>query len=137
VQMADLTHAPKTSRELRKFGITMAVAFGLFAALFWWRDKSYWNIVAWIAAGFFVPALAFPTLLRPIEWTWMKIAGFLGAIMTRVLLTLTFYLVVTPLGWLMRLMGKDSLLLKRQQHRSSFWIAVEPDGPCSRPEKPF
>ena len=35
----------KSAKQLRKFGVTMAVAFGLFAALFWWRDRTWWIYV--------------------------------------------------------------------------------------------
>lgn len=127
----------KSAPELRKFGITMAVAFGAIAALFWWRNKSFWPILACIALGFLTPALVSPAMLRPIEWGWMKFAGVLGYVMTRVLLTLTFFVVITPLGVISRLVGKDLLDIRRQPNRTSFWVPVEPDGPCSRPEKPY
>lgn len=135
--MSDHSTTHKTSRELRKFGFTMAIAFGLLSTLLWWLDKSTWPAMAWVAGGFLAPALSWPALLRPIEWAWMKMALAMGYVMTRVLLTLTFYLVMTPLGLVMRLLGKDSLQLRRNPEQSSYWIAVEEDGPCSRPEKPY
>lgn len=129
--------APRSARELRTFGITLAVAFGLIALYLWWRGRPSWTVLATIAAAFLAPALVWPALLRPVEWAWMKGAHFLGAIMTRVLLTLTFYLMITPLGLLLRLFGKDSLMIRRSTSRQSYWIPVEPDGPCSRPDKPY
>lgn len=115
----------------------MAIAFGLLTSLLWWLDKSTWHVMAWIAGGFLAPALIWPALLLPVEWAWMKMALVMGYVMTRVLLALTFYLVMTPLGLIMRLVGQDSLQLRRNPEQSSYWIAVEDDGPCSRPEKPY
>ena len=67
----------------------------------------------------------------------MKFAEIMGAIMTRVILTITFFLIVTPIGFIMRLAGKDSLGLRKNADASTFWIPVEPDGPGTRPDKPF
>ena len=127
----------KSVAELRKFGWVMAGAFGVFGLFFLWREKPYAGPVLYVAAGFLVAGLVAPRMLAPIEWAWMKFAHFLGAIVTRVVLTLTFYLVITPVGLLLRAIGKDPLVLRKDAAQKSYWVQVPPDGPCGRPEKPY
>ena len=104
--------APKTTKELRKFGFTMAIAFGIIGGILFWRQKALWIYLAGLAGFFLAGGLVFPKLLAPIEKLWMKLALVLSAIMTRVILTLTYYLMITPIGLMMRLTGKDLLRIK-------------------------
>jgi len=127
----------KTARELRRFGFVMAGAFGVFGVIAVWRDKS-WGVYSLALAGaFFLVGLIFPRLLAPIEAGWMAFARVMSVVMTYVILTLSYYLVITPMGLLMRLLGKDLLELKRKPAQSSYWVPVDPDGPCGRPDKPY
>lgn len=127
----------KTTSELRRFGITIGLAFGLLAAFFWWRDRSFWPVLAWTGVAFLLLGLIWPRLLGPVEWIWMKVAHVIGAVVTRVLLTLTFFLLVTPMGLVMRLVGHDPLEIRSLPERDSHWHPVPSDGPCSRPDKPY
>jgi hypothetical protein len=56
---------------------------------------------------------------------------------TNVLLTVVFIFAVIPTGLIMLVFGKDPLHLRPKGERESYWRDVEPDGPCSRPEKPY
>ena len=126
-----------STAQLRKFGFTMAVPLALIAGLLFWRENQAWTWLAGVAVAFAIAALATPSLLRPIEWAWMKLAHVLSIVMTSVLLTLTYYLVMTPMGFLMKLLGKDPMERKFDRGKESYWIAIDPDGPASRPDKPF
>jgi Saxitoxin biosynthesis operon protein SxtJ len=128
---------PKTKKELRKFGIVMSTPLGIIGGILFWKGKSSGGYFFVLAAFFLMSGLLFPGILRPIERIWMKFAEIISAVMTRVILTLTFYLVITPVGLLLRLMGKDLLQMKFEPHRKSYWEPVEEDGPCSRPDKPY
>jgi hypothetical protein len=108
--------------DLRKFGITMGIVLILFGGLFLWRDKDYYIYLFIIAAAFIIPGLAIPFVLKPIHKVWMTISIILGWIMTRVILSILFYLVVTPTSWLARLFGKEFLDLKIDKDASSYWI---------------
>lgn len=127
----------KSKKELRKFGITMAIALGIIGCLVLWRSKPAWPYLLGISGVFLIFGLILPRALRPIEWGWMKLAYILGIIVSHILVTLTFFLVITPMGCIIRLIGKDLLNLKFDKKAESYWIPVDPDGPCSRPEKPF
>ena len=128
----------KSSAELRKFGWVMTVALGILGGVLFWRRglaPATYGVLG--AAGlFFVTAVIAPKLLGPLEWAWMKLAGVLSFIMTRVILTLAFFLAMTPVGLLMRLSGHDPLGLRRRKV-DSYWKPVEPDGPGSRTHSPF
>ncbi len=126
-----------STRELRKFGFVMAVAFGIFGALFVWRDKPWGMYTLYVAVAFLVLGLIAPKLLGPIEKAWMALARVLQTVMTAVILTLTFFLVMTPMGLLIRLTGKDLLGMKGDPSIETYWEPVDPDGPASRPDKPY
>jgi len=126
----------KTARELRKFGLVLGAAFAVLSLLLFLRDNSAWNVTVSFSALLVVTGLLFPTLLRPLEWFWMKLALVMGIVVTNVLLTLVFLIGVTLTGLVMRMLGKDPLGLK-QDGKSTYWQNIEPDGPCSRPDKPY
>ncbi|MBW2569610.1 MAG: hypothetical protein JRE47_09625 [Deltaproteobacteria bacterium] len=111
--------------DLRKFGITMGVVLILLGGLFLWRDKDYYIYPFIIAAAFIILGLAVPGILKPVHKVWMTISIILGWIMTRVILSLLFYLVVTPTRCLARLSGKQFLDLKIDKNVSSYWISKE------------
>lgn len=127
----------KATRDLRKFGVTMFVAFGLVALLLWWRDASWWGYSAGISAVFLLLGLLAPGMLRPIERAWMALAVILGAVMTRIVLTVGFFAAVTPTALVMRFRKKDLLNLRFDRHSKTYWEPVEPDGPATRPTKPY
>jgi len=76
-------------------------------------------------------------LLSPIEWAWMKLAHVMGFVMTRVILTVTYVLIIVPTGLIFKLMGKDLLDRKLNKNAESYWISAESDGPWTRPDKPY
>lgn len=54
-----------------------------------------------------------PRLFTPFTWGWMKLSEWLGKVSTWGVLLILFYLVVTPIGWIRRLRGKDPFFQKR------------------------
>ena len=127
----------KTAKELRKFGLVLGAAFAVLAGLLYIRHSGLWGVSASVAGFLALTGILFPTLLRPVEWFWMKLALVLGFVVTNVLLTVVFFAGVVPTGLLMRMFGKDPLNLRPSPLEDSYWRDVEPDGPCSRPEKPY
>ena len=89
-----------SDRELRNFGIVMAVAFGVIAIFA--RPEIFGSI----AVTFLLLGLLATRVLAPVHRAWMKLADVLGWVNTRVLLILVYYLVVTPTGLVMRLLGR-------------------------------
>lgn len=127
----------KTRAELRRFGWVMAGPLSLLGGWFWWRGSPAAPWFFGAAALFAATSTVMPGVLGPVERAWMRLAWILSAIMTRVILTLSFFLVITPFGWFLRLIGKDLLDLERDPDRASYWVPVEEDGPATRPDKPY
>ena len=127
----------KSAKELRKFGLVMTVPLVIIGALLIWKGRPAAPYFLGAAGFFFITGLLIPKVLTPIEIAWMALAKVLSIVVTNILLTLTFFLVITPIGLLMRLLGKDLLKLKFPGNLKSYWIKVEADGPGSRPDKPY
>ena len=66
-----------------------------------------------------------PTVLKPIQKVWMALAILMGYFVTGLILFLLFYLVVTPLGLLMRLFGKDVLKIHLDRKIPTYWVPRE------------
>jgi len=125
------------NRRLRNFGITMAVMLSLIGTVLLWYEKAAWPHLFAIAAVFLIIGLAFPKLLNPIESVWMKLAFVFGTVATRIILIVTYYLVVTPIGLLRQLLSKDPLDIKIDKNAESYWKPVDPGGSKNRPYKPY
>ena len=116
----------------RSFGLVMAAFFaivaffplvhGSLAAIRWWAFG--------IGAAFLTLALLRPASLRPLNRLWLKLGLLIGKIVSPLVLSLLFYVTVTPVGLLMRAVGKDPLRLRRNTKAASYWIAREPPGPA-------
>ena len=110
---------------LRKFGITMCIALGVFSALLFWRGKDFYLYPGLLSPVFLILGLAAPGVLRPAHKVWMSLAVVLSWFMTRVILSLLFFLGVTPVGVLGRLFGGKFLDVEMQDSRETYWIRRE------------
>ena len=123
----------KTPREgALEFGLILALVLGLMG-LAWqtgfWRFEERPERALWMLR--IVPILAFVALfVRPV-WqkiydVWMKFAEALGFVMTRVILSIFYFLILTPMAWVMRLFGRKPLDLAWKDGKSSYWIEKDP-----------
>ncbi|MDP2905510.1 MAG: SxtJ family membrane protein [Candidatus Omnitrophota bacterium] len=114
------------SREvLKKFGMTMAVAFLVIAAVVFLRRRHAPLSLLVISGSFFVLGIALPAILKPVYAAWMKLAVILSWINTRIILLILFYLILTPIGLIMRVFGKGTLDFKIEKNRDSYWQKKE------------
>jgi hypothetical protein len=94
----------------RSFGLSVGPASIVLGALLAWRGHPRIGVIAAsIGAVLIVGALVAPSLLRGPNRVWWRFATALGWINSRVLLTLFFFVVLTPAGWVMRLLGRSPL----------------------------
>ncbi len=114
--------------SVRQFGFVMAGFFGLLSALFWWNG-GVWYIYLLTAAAFLVTVLIAPRLLTPLNHLWFRFGMLLHAIISPLVLGLMFFLVITPIGWLMRLFRQRPLNLTFDRDAESYWIGRDPPGP--------
>jgi hypothetical protein len=111
--------------ELRKFGLTVGGAFAVFGVISWWRGHEIPPRVLWVLAVLLiVPGALFPSVLGPVQRGWMAFATLLGHVNTRIILTVLFYLVLTPVGFVMRLF-RDPLDRSLRDRTESHWVKRE------------
>jgi hypothetical protein len=127
--LEEIRNIKSEKSDLRKFGITIGIALGLLGGLLWWKGKDTYIIFEIIASIFILLGLALPVLLKPLQKAWMTLAVILGWFMTRVILSILFYLVFSAIGLGARLLGKGFLDLKMDDSKNSYWI--------KRPRKKF
>jgi hypothetical protein len=115
----------RTAAELRRFGVTVGGIFLVLALFSWWRGHVYPpRVMAVVGVLLVVPALLLPRTLGPVERGWMAMAAVLGAVNTRIILTLVYVVVVTPIAFFRRLAG-DPLHRDLGKGEPSHWIKRE------------
>lgn len=117
----EIKNVKSTEKELRQFGIVMAIVFGLLGVLFLWRHNSCYSYFFVISAVFFFFGITLPIILKPIQKIWVSIAILMGYVMLRVILSILFFLVFTPTGLATRLFSKQLLDLKIERGKKSYW----------------
>lgn len=122
---------------MRHFGYSMTVGFSVIGGLLALKHITIGPYLLALAAGFLIVALLAPSALRPIEWAWMKVANVLGFIMTRIILTLVYIFLVTPIKFLMLAVGKKTLDLRFDPSVETYWKRANSGGTADRPSKPF
>jgi len=79
---------------------------------------------------FALVAFLHPSLLAPLNRLWAKLGLILFAVVSPVTLAIVYYGCITPIGWLMRLTGKDPLRLRFEPEAKSYWVSRQPPGPA-------
>lgn len=115
-----------TPKDIRKFGLLFSGICVLVGGYLWYRENTAWQWLAGAAGFFLVTGLFFHPVLRPIYVVWMKFAFVLAWVNTRILLGVFFFLILTPLGLVMRLFGKDFLDEKIDKQATTYWKRREP-----------
>jgi len=121
------------SKEIQRFGLIAFLFFGCLCALGFWRQKviitSLFGALSLLGLGF----LLFPRPLMPIYKGWLKIANFIGKIITTMILTLAYYLVITPSALVKRVFGGRPLPTRPDKNIDSYWVPRdEPSQPKER-----
>ena len=106
----------------RNFGLVFFVVF-LIVAL--WPLKHDEDVRLWslgLSIIFFILGILNSKLLTPLNKLWSKFGIFLGVIVSPIIMGVVYFLVVTPMGVLMRILGKDLLKTSKVKSASSYWI---------------
>jgi hypothetical protein len=117
--------AKSRKAELRTFGLVVGIAFAVLGGLLLWRRKDHPRYLLALSGAFLFFALCAPQLLGPVRKVWMTLAAALGWVTTRVILSLLFYLVITPVGFAAKLAGKRFLDLEFERDAHSYWMRRE------------
>jgi hypothetical protein len=109
-------------KQNRKFGYTVAIALLVLSVFrIFIRHKQGWWVAFAIAMLLLLFSFIKPTLLNPLRLVWDKIGHVLGTINTYILLTLFYFLILSPLGMTMRLFGMDILKIKWLKNKDTYW----------------
>ncbi len=105
--------------------MVFAAVFLIIAVFLYISSKTvhYWALIG--AVTFATVAVTRPRLLEPLNIVWFKLGMLLGAIIAPLVMMLIYFFVVTPTGFLMRMLGKDPLLLKKNANLETYWIKRE------------
>lgn len=119
----------KTSSD-RAFGLVFTVVFAIVAAwpLIGGALPRWWALA--IAGLFLAASLIRPSVLAPLNRLWTRFGLLLHKIVNPLVMGLMFFLMVTPMGLVMRLAGKDPMRLRRDPNAETYWIEREPPGPA-------
>ena len=123
--LEEIKNIKSEKRDLRNFGITFCIILGILGTALWWKEKDTYTIFLTLSAVFLFFGLVLPSLLRPLQKAWMVFAVILGWFMTRLILSVLFYIVFTITRFIAMAFGKKFLDLKMDKSRKSFWVARE------------
>lgn len=117
----ELKFIDKSDEAVKKTGISVGVVLILISLLSWYLGKASFVYFS-IAGGLFV-ILAFIAIpvLRPFHKLWMMLALLMGFVMSRVILTILYYLVLTPIGLIAKLVGKKFIPLGFDKNANTYW----------------
>ena len=118
----------------RSFGIVFFIIFLIITLypLTYGGEIRLWSLI--ISLIFLTLGLLNSKILSPLNKIWFKFGIFLGKIISPLIMGIIFFLVVTPIGLIMRILGKDVLNLKYNKNKS-YWI--EKNGPKSKMKNQF
>ena len=130
---------PELDRKgLRSFGLTtgglVAALFGVLLPLLLGRGITLWP---WLVCGaLMLWAVLVPATLRPVYRAWMRFGYLMSRITTPLILGLVFFFVVTPIGLIRHLFGKDSMARHLDRELATYRVASH-RSPDANMEKPF
>ena len=112
-----------TRREIKYFSVTMLIAFALANVVLLLAGK--YRVAGWIfGCGFVLSVVCYfiPLVGKLIYLVWMAATYVLGRIVSPIVTAIIFYLLVTPIALVNRLMGKDRLRLKKPKNASTYFV---------------
>jgi hypothetical protein len=126
---------PATTKELRHFGLLVGGAFLVIAAITFYRHKPTYvtGIFGTLGGLLFLTGLAVPAVLSKVYAGWMGFAVLLSKVTTPIFMGIIYFVLITPLGAVMRLAGRNKL----KSTGNSVWFSREPGGRRGDLERQF
>ncbi|HYE33112.1 MAG TPA: SxtJ family membrane protein [Methylomirabilota bacterium] len=134
----DLKELKTGKRELRNFGLLVGGIFAALGAWFLYRGKVVGPWFLGVGAPLMLLGLIAPQALRRVYLAWMAMALVMGFVVSTVLLTLFYFVVITPIGLIARLAGKDFMTRRLDKSAPSYWTERSTAAvPATRYEEQF
>ena len=117
----ELKHIDSSDAAIKKTGLTVGVVLILISLLLWYLSKSSFMYFSISGGLLVILALIATSVLRPFHKIWMMLALLMGFVMSRVILTLLFYLILTPTGIIAKIFGKKFMPLGFDKKAETYW----------------
>ena len=118
--IAELNSIKSSRKDLKNFGFTIGFILLIIGVFFFVREKDLFVYFFSIGSILIILGGIAPLILKPFYKIWMIFAVIIGWIMTRIILSVLFFSIITIIGLFTRLIGKDFLNLKSKSNES-YW----------------
>lgn len=129
--LEEIKNIKSAKKDLRMFGLTVGGVLFVLGGVLWFFEKDNFHFFLIIGAVLAATGLIFPRILFPLQKAWMTFGVIMGWFMTRVVLSLLFFLVMTPISLVLRASGKKFLDIGIDAKCKSYWMRREP-GPADK-----
>jgi len=125
-------------KDVRNFGLAIGIILVIIGSLLYWKGKEsffQFYLLSLLVAG---SGLFIPSVLKPFHIVMMKISNFLGGYITVIILTILYYLLITPISLAYRLSGRSFLEITWDKSQNSYWnYRTNEDIPPSQNERQY
>ncbi len=118
--LKELKTIKTNNKKIKDFGISIGIILFIISGALYFSENQLFQIICYIASLFLFLGLIIPLFLKPIYLAWMGFSIILGWIMTRLILSILFYFILTPIGLITKLLNEDFLALKKTNAKS-YW----------------
>ena len=117
-------------KDLRNFGITIGIILLIITTIVFYKSEKIIELLFYSGVLLIGFGLVFPKILKPLYFIWMTFAVIIGWVMTRIILSILFYIVITPIGLISRILGRNNFHSKNKGLNNTFWNyrKLEKDG---------
>jgi membrane-bound ClpP family serine protease len=117
----ELKQIDVSDNAVKKTGLTVGIVLIIISLLLWYLGKMSFIYFSIIGGLFLILALIAIPVLRPFHKLWMMLALMMGFVMSRVILALLFYIVLTPVGLIAKLVGKKFMPIGFDKSAETYW----------------
>ncbi|MBS4033367.1 MAG: hypothetical protein KGZ85_02775 [Ignavibacterium sp.] len=117
----EIKHIDKSDTAVKKTSVTVGIVLLIITIILWYLGKTSFIYFGAIGGIFIILSYIAVPLLRPFHKLWMSLALTMGWFMSRVILIILFYLVITPIGLFAKIFGKRFLELKIDKKTATYW----------------
>ena len=117
----ELKHIDNSDEAVKKTGITVGIVLILISLLLWYLGKTSFIYFSIIGGLFVILAFIAIPVLRPFHKLWMMLALAMGFVMSRVILTILYYFILTPIGLIAKLVGKKFMPVRFDKSALTYW----------------
>lgn len=117
----EIKHIDTSDKAVKKTSVTVGIVLLIITFVLWYYGKTSFIYFGAVGGLFIILTYIAAPLLRSFHKLWMSLALILGWFMSRVILIILFYLVITPIGLIAKLLGKRFLELKIDKDAKTYW----------------